>query len=140
MYPVEVAQVAATLGINARSMGELMAQIEDGFPRSVVRTLSGNAVPRRDTDARRRVEALVASPATLKRGPRLSRAASERAERLARIAALARRALGDTNEAKSWLTERHPLFGQPPIELAATDLGARQVERVLLNIEYSLPL
>ena len=68
MYPVEVAQVAATLGIDARSMGELMAQIQDGFPHSVVRTLSGNAVPKRDTDARRRVGALVASPATLKRG------------------------------------------------------------------------
>jgi hypothetical protein len=27
-----------------------------------------------------------------------------------------------------------------PIEVAATDLGARQVERILHNIEYDLPV
>ena len=79
------------------------------------------------------------SPATYKRGERLSPAASERAERLARVAALARQALGDADAARSWLTEPHPMLGAFPIEVAATDLGARQVERLLLNIEYGLP-
>ncbi|WP_272911014.1 MbcA/ParS/Xre antitoxin family protein, partial [Falsiroseomonas oryziterrae] len=83
----------------------------------------------------------VASPATLKRSPRLSPAATERADRLARVAALAAQALGDTAEAKAWLTAPHPLFGdRPPIEVAATDLGARMVERVLHNIEHGLPV
>jgi putative toxin-antitoxin system antitoxin component (TIGR02293 family) len=115
--------------------------VERGLPRAVVRALATTAVPDHDTDLRRRVAALVASPATLKRSPRLSPAASERAERLARVTALARQALGDETEAKAWLTEPHPLFGdRPPIEIAATDLGARQVERVLLNIEHGLPV
>ncbi len=73
-------------------------------------------------------------------GARLSVAASEKAERLARITALAVEALGDAEQARRWLTEPHPMTGaKTPIELAATDPGARQVEQLLLNIEYDLP-
>ena len=147
MYPLEVTKVAAALGgqraigVEVRSLGELHDAVERGLPRAVVRALAGAAAPQGDAEVRRRVEALVASPATLKRSQRLSPAASERAERLARITALARQALGDEAEAKTWLTEPHPLFGsRPPIEIAASDLGARQVERVLHNIEHGLPV
>ena len=147
MYPLEVTKVAAalggtrTLGAELRTLGDLAEAVERGLPRTVVRALASSAAPDRDAELRRRIAALVASPATLKRSARLSPAASERAERLARVAALARQALGDEDEAKAWLTESHPLFGdRPPIEVAATDLGARQVERVLLNIEYGLPV
>jgi putative toxin-antitoxin system antitoxin component (TIGR02293 family) len=78
---------------------------------------------------------------SLKRRARLSPEASERAERLARIVALARQALGDEDEARGWLNDPHPLLGAVrPIEIAATDLGARQVERILHNIEYDLPV
>lgn len=148
MYPVEVAKVAAALGgartlrADLRSLGELTEAVKQGFPRGVVRALATAVVPggEKGSTLRRQVEALVASPATLKRSPRLSAAASERAERLARIAALATQALGEAAEAKAWLTEPHPLLGnRPPIEVAATDLGARQVERMLVNIEYGLP-
>jgi putative toxin-antitoxin system antitoxin component (TIGR02293 family) len=148
MYPVEVAKVAAALGgtrtlrMELRSLGELTEAVARGFPRGVVRALAMAVVPGGDARGalRRQVEALVASPATLKRNARLSPAASERAERLARIAALATQALGTEGEAKAWLTEAHPLLGnRPPIEVAATDLGARQVERMLVNIEYGLP-
>jgi putative toxin-antitoxin system antitoxin component (TIGR02293 family) len=147
MYPLEVSKVAAALGgsqalgADVRTLGDLAEAVERGLPRAVVRALASIAVPDHDGDLRRRVAALVASPATLKRSARLSPAASERAERLARVAALARQALADEAEAKAWLTEPHPLFGgRPPIEIAATDLGARQVERVLLNIEHGLPV
>ena len=53
--------------------------------------------------------------------------------------ALAERALGSTDEAQAWLTDPHPMLGSMPIEAAATDLGARQVERLLHNIEHDLP-
>jgi putative toxin-antitoxin system antitoxin component (TIGR02293 family) len=146
MYPLDVTKVAATLGgtrvigIEVRSLGDLSDAVQRGLPRAVVRALAGAVAPLGDADGRRRVEALVASPATLKRSSRLSPLASERAERLARVTALARQALGDEAESKAWLTELHPLFGRAPIELAATDLGARQVERVLQNIEHGLPV
>jgi len=70
----------------------------------------------------------------------LSPPASETIERLARIVALAHQAFGDAAEARAWLDAPHPLLGAAqPIELARTDTGARQVERLLHNIEYDLP-
>ncbi|WP_237216034.1 hypothetical protein, partial [Falsiroseomonas oryziterrae] len=89
MYPVEIAKVVTALGgrralgVEPRSLDDLAEAIGQGFPRSVVRALAATAVPDDAVgEVRRRVEALVASPATLKRSPRLSPAASERAERL----------------------------------------------------------
>jgi len=74
-------------------------------------------------------------------GTRRSHAASERSERLARTVALARQVLGNAYEATDWLNQPHPLLGSArPIEILATDLGARQVERLLRNIEHGLPV
>lgn len=144
MYPVAVAEVVEALG-GSRILGEavhdlagLTAAVARGFPRSVVREVATHAAPVGGA-VRNQVAALVASPATLKRSIRLSPAASARAERLARVIALAQRALGSTNEAQAWLTGRHPMLGAMPIALAATDLGARQVERLLHDIEHDLP-
>ena len=145
MYPVTVAKVAATLGgprvlgTQLNTVTELAAAVAHGLPRMVVGELATQAAS--DPEGRRRVAALVVSPATYKRSQQLSPGASERAERLARVTALAQQALGSDDEARSWLGEKHPLLGdRPPIEVAATDLGARQVERILLNIEHSLPV
>lgn len=146
MYPLEVSKVMAALG-GARIVGsaphtlaELAAVVAQGLPKAVVPELAASAAPN-EVEAHRRVAALVTSPASLKRRARLSPAASERAERLARIVALARQALGNADEARDWLNEPHPLLGSArPIEVAATDLGARQVERILHNIEHGLPV
>ena len=146
MYPLEVGKVTAALGGAAvigsapASLLDLEAAVAAGLPSEVVAALAANAVPD-EADARRRVSALVTSSATLKRRSRLSPAASERAERLARIVALAREAFNDADEARAWLDAAHPLLeGRRPIEVAATDLGARQVERILHNIAYDLPV
>ena len=146
MYPLPIAKVSAALGgtralgTRITTMDQLAAAVARGLARTVVPQLAAHAAPD-SAELRRRVAALVVSPATYKRSLRLSPAASERAERLARISALAQQAMGDAAEAKLWLTDPHPLFGdQAPIEVAATDLGARQVERVLHNIEHGLPV
>lgn len=144
MYPVTVAKVVEALG-GSLILGEavhdlegLRAAVSRGFPRSVVREVANHAAPARGV-VRSQVAALVASPATLKRSARLSPEASARAERLARVVALAQQALGGADEACAWLTDAHPMLGAMPIAVAATDLGARQVERLLHNIEYDLP-
>jgi putative toxin-antitoxin system antitoxin component (TIGR02293 family) len=146
VYPIDVAKVAAVLGGSRvlgkapNSLSELAASVAQGLPRGVVREVAAHAAPPKG-DLRNKVAALVVSPATYKRRPRLSVAASERAERLARIAALAVQALGDEDEAKTWRTTAHPLLDdRTPVEVAATDLGARQVERLLVNIEHGLPV
>ncbi len=145
MYPVAVAKVAdalggrRALGVRIETMGDLLAAVAGGLPRAVVGAVAVRAAPA-TPEGRGRIAALVASPATLKRSPRLSPAASERAERLARVTALAAVALGDEETARDWLNAPHPMLGDgPPIALAATDLGARLVERVLLNAEHGLP-
>lgn len=145
MYPVTLEKVTTTLGgrralgASPTTLGELAAAVEHGLPRAVVPAIAAHAAPAKG-DLRQRIAALVVSPATYKRSPRLSPAASERAERLARIVALAGQALGTTEEAQAWLGAPHPLLGdRQPIQVAATDLGARQVERLLLNIEHGLP-
>lgn len=146
MYPITVEKVAATLGgarvlvTEPHSLGELSDAIARGLPRDVVPALAAEAAPDRG-DLRRKVAALVVSPATYKRGRRLSPAAGERAERLARVTALAHQVMGDRDEARDWLTQPHPLLGgQSPIETAATDLGARVIERILHNIAFGLPV
>jgi putative toxin-antitoxin system antitoxin component (TIGR02293 family) len=145
VYPIQVSKVAAALGgeralgVQLNTVGELAAAVAHGLPKSVVGAVAAQAA--NDPESRRRIAALVVSPATYKRSQQLSPAASERAERLARVTALAQQALGDAEEARAWLGDKHPLLGdQPPIEVAATDLGARQVERILLNIEHGLPV
>lgn len=144
MYPVAIAGVVEALGgphvlgESVHDLAGLTAAVARGFPRSVVQQVATHATPTRGA-VHNQVAALVASPATLKRSARLSPDASARAERLARIIALAQRALGDPDEARAWLTDPHPMLGAMPIKLAATDLGARQVERLLHNIEHDLP-
>lgn len=143
MYPIAVEKVAAALGgerilkTKVATVGDLHAAVRRGLPRGVVRELAKAAAHGRDD--RMRVAHLVASEATLKRGEILSAAASERAERLARVVALAHDVLGDPARAQDWLHRPNLVLGGAPILLAATDLGARQVEQVLANIEYGLP-
>ena len=144
MYPIAVTKVAEALGgvralgVVVSDMAGLSAAVARGFPRLVVKEVAANSAPA-GGGARGKVAALVVSPATFKRSDRLSPEASARAERLARVAALAHQAFGDPDEARTWLTERHPMLGGLPIEVAATDLGARRVERLLHNIEHDLP-
>ncbi len=142
MYPIPVVDVARTLG-GPLVLGErlddlagLNEAVGRGFPRGVARELADHAG---GGAMRALVEGLVASPATLKRSPRLSPEASARAERIARVMALAEASFGSIDDARLWLTTAHEMLGTLPIVLAATDLGARQVERLLHNVAYDLP-
>jgi putative toxin-antitoxin system antitoxin component (TIGR02293 family) len=83
----------------------------------------------------------VVPPATFKRRVRLSAEESERTERLARIVAMAEALWGDEHEARAFLNRPHPLLdGDTPLGVARSELGARRVERLLLDVEHGLPL
>ncbi|CAN5662230.1 hypothetical protein BH11ARM2_BH11ARM2_16880 [soil metagenome] len=71
----------------------------------------------------------------------LDRAASERLERVARIIALARATYENDDEgAVSFLTTPNRNLGKDtPIRRALSDLGARQVEDLLVRIAYGFP-
>lgn len=84
--------------------------------------------------------ALFTSASTMKRAGPLPLAAGERVQRVARLTALAERAFGDRDKGVAWLTTAHPMLGRAtPLDLAKTEIGARQVERLLTNILYDLP-
>lgn len=62
---------------------------------------------------------------------------SERFDRLAQVAVLAEEVFEDRTVAGDWLSEPNDaLGGKTPLSLCETELGARQVRRVLHAIEW----
>ncbi|MBV8524790.1 MAG: hypothetical protein JOY71_22185, partial [Acetobacteraceae bacterium] len=110
MYPVAIAKVVQTmgggrvLGASPGSVGELAEAVAKGLPREVANEVAAHATT--DRDMQKRLRNLVVPPASYKRSPVLSPSSSQKAERLARITALAQTAFGDAQEAQAWLT--HP--------------------------------
>ena len=69
----------------------------------------------------------------------LSRDESDRAVRVARVAALAERVFGEHDRAWRWLRRgTRPLGGRSPLELLTTEAGARLVEELLYRIDDGL--
>jgi putative toxin-antitoxin system antitoxin component (TIGR02293 family) len=65
---------------------------------------------------------------------------SERAERIARLYAMAEEVLGSEKEARDFLFSRHEkLDGQSPIDWMRTEIGGRNVEQLLINIREAFP-
>jgi putative toxin-antitoxin system antitoxin component (TIGR02293 family) len=64
---------------------------------------------------------------------------SERILRIARIVLRAEDVLDDIENARKWLTEpARALGGEPPLEFADTEPGAREVERLLIRLEHGV--
>ena len=144
-YPAIESVVAAlggkrVLREDIRTLGELAARVVRGLPVRSLRCVSEHF----PESERTRIEYLVVKRTTLLRRERsgvLSPEESERLERVARLTALAEHVLESRAEAQQFLTSPHALLdGEAPIELAATDLGARRVENVLWQLEYGLPV
>jgi putative toxin-antitoxin system antitoxin component (TIGR02293 family) len=69
----------------------------------------------------------------------LSTDESDKALRLARILAQAVAVLGGTTEARAWLSApQRGLGGAVPLDYAATEIGAREVENLLGRIDYGV--
>ena len=71
---------------------------------------------------------------------RLDPGASERLLRIAELQQRATEVFGDDILAKEWLTSANAALSCLPLELLDTEIGANQVRRVLLSIEYGLPV
>ena len=139
--PEKVADVlggSATLGLRVRSIGDLERSVSQGLPKRALRLTAERVYP--SVGDARRMMFRVVPEATYKRRTRLSLAESERTERLARVIAAAEYAWGDRKDAHEWLTKPHPeLRKRAPLELAMTELGARQVEALLDRLFYGIP-
>lgn len=75
----------------------------------------------------------------LKARARLKPDESERVARLMRIISMAASVLESEGHAREWLNRPlRELAGQTPLQLAATEPGAREVERVLGRLEHGI--
>ena len=122
------------LGHRVRTLEDLRRLVEAGLPlEALTRVVARVAEP----DLKYRI----VPRATLhRRKHKLSLDESERLERLARITALAEDVWENDDAAHEFLRSAQPqLGGERPVDLARTDLGARQVEDLLLKLEFGLP-
>jgi putative toxin-antitoxin system antitoxin component (TIGR02293 family) len=121
------------------TLGELRSAVEGGLPvgalEQTVRYVTSDA--RQAASLRDRIV-----PRTTRlRRERLKPEESERLERIARVMALAEEVWEDKADAQEFLHTPQPMLeGLVPLELAQSELGARQVEELLLRLEYSLPV
>lgn len=70
---------------------------------------------------------------------RLSPVESDRVYRFARIIALAEDVFEDKEESLEWLkSPQHGLGGHIPFDMLQTDAGAREVEELLIRIDYGI--
>lgn len=73
----------------------------------------------------------------LKAGTTLDQVASERLDRIAQVAMLAKSVFEAEQAAAKWMaTDNDTLGGKAPLQMCDTELGARQVRRVLHAIEW----
>jgi putative toxin-antitoxin system antitoxin component (TIGR02293 family) len=69
----------------------------------------------------------------------LSQDESDKAVRVARITTMAERAFRDAGKAWRWLRKPKRRFtGKAPLEMLATEAGARLVEEMILQFEYGM--
>ena len=60
---------------------------------------------------------------------------------MAAVLATAEDVWGDEEDAAEFLTSPHPMLGGGvPIDLALSEIGARQVEHILLSLDLGLPV
>jgi putative toxin-antitoxin system antitoxin component (TIGR02293 family) len=137
-----VPPVIRTLGgpelVHARSLGELRERLRAGLPyASLAAVASGFGLGGEDATTVLRIP-----PRTLarrKRERRLSPEESDRLFRLGRIATLAEDVLGDRRRAAQWLrVENRALGNATPLSCLDTDLGAEEVEAVLLRLAHGV--
>lgn len=141
---VTAARIAETLG-GPRALkrkhvtfDQLHAQLRSGLPYSALEAVAtGFEIAPADLVAVLRVP-----PRTLarrKREKRLHADESDRLFRLGRIAALAQEVLGSREKATRWLHRPNAALGSAvPLRQLDTDVGARQVEDVLLRIAHGV--
>jgi putative toxin-antitoxin system antitoxin component (TIGR02293 family) len=113
---------------------DLVALVENRLPAAAVRSLVRAGLS--DSEAYQLIVPRRTLAHRIARREPLSREESDKAVRVARITALAEEAFGDPDRAWRWLRKTKRRFGgRKPIELLATEAGARLVEELIGQID-----
>lgn len=124
--------------VPARSPGQLRALVRAGLPYASLAAVAA-AFELAGADAVSILRIPRRTLARRKKEKRLSAEESDRLVRLARIAALAEEVLGGRDVAGRWLAAANrALGGRTPLSELDTDLGAEEVESVLLRLAHGI--
>jgi putative toxin-antitoxin system antitoxin component (TIGR02293 family) len=125
-----------------RNFSDLRGEVTRGLRFAAVHHLSDFVTASGRLYSAKLVARRIGPAATLTRRKatgRLTPDESERAARLARVMATAVHVLGNDDDARAYMTAPSRDFaGQKPIDVAADELGAREVENVLWQIYYGM--
>lgn len=134
-------KIAGVMGLPGRrySLSSLAERVARGLPKDCLGRVVARAIS--DADERKRVMFRLVPAGSYKRRRRtLSRAESEKVERLARLVATAEYVWDDRGAAERFLLSPNPkLGGTRPVDRALTELGARAAEEILWKVFYGLP-
>lgn len=130
---------SSPIGLRVRDKLSLIERIEEGFPyRTVERLQDALAISGQE------IADVVRIPIrTLARRKKEDRLRPEESERVLRISRLVEQATefhdGDRGRARSWLkSPKWALDGRTPLAMARTEIGAREVERLLGRLEHGV--
>lgn len=147
--PAEIAQTPAShevlhsmrkkLGIRGalKSDADLVALVEERLPVTAIAALMDHGILEKE------IYSVIIPRRTLQhrrtRKEALSREESDRAVRLARLAALTEKIFGDRIEGMHWLRSPKQRFhGRTPVDMMATETGSRLVEEALYQIDEGM--
>jgi putative toxin-antitoxin system antitoxin component (TIGR02293 family) len=127
---------AARLGVRVSNPLRLVEKINAGFPYRAFERLQREL----DLSAKELADLVQVPPRTLARRKAQGRLRPDESERLLRISRVYDGALrlfeGDRQAARQWLlSPARALSGQVPLELAKTEIGAREVESLAARLE-----
>ena len=133
-----LARLGGKLGVpRIRSDFDLAALIEKRLPAAAIEALVRGGLS--NAEAYRLIVPRRTLAHRLAKHQPLSREESDRAVRVARITASAEQIFGDPERAWRWLRKPKRRFdGKPPIEMLATEAGARLVEEMIAQIDDGL--
>jgi putative toxin-antitoxin system antitoxin component (TIGR02293 family) len=132
-------QYVALLGMRSFDIGTLLHEVQTGLPYTAFERLQSNM----GLSSGALAHAAGISARTLSRrkeAGRLQPDESDRLVRLSRIFGLALELLeGDVEAARRWLGQSHAVLGgATPLEMARTELGAREVEALIGRLEHGV--
>jgi putative toxin-antitoxin system antitoxin component (TIGR02293 family) len=141
---VAVARIAEVMG-GTRVLGRRVASWSDlddavaaGLPKAALDALVRHVGSPADSI---RLKYRIVPKATYQRSAHLNPAHSQKAERLARVFAMIEDIWQDEAAARRFMNTPHAeLNGRTPLEVAMTEVGARQVEEVIERGRHGLPV
>lgn len=126
------------LGLQGSRLG-IINQVREGLPPTAFERFSDTTGLSREALAKLVHISTRTVSRRKERGERLDPATSERLVRLATLYARAGEIIGDTHLAQQWMqTPRETFGGTTPLLMAETELGAREVEDLLLRVEHGV--